>query len=118
MPSTLRAVTASAVFAFLVGIALWPPRAVYWRRLAPVVGEGVTLAVVCLLALTVGAAFARTTGVGAWPFAVGGLVAYLVGMVAIAAVLRPDSPVHLLWYAALLGCLAGGVAIVAVLPGR
>jgi hypothetical protein len=106
-----RAVAGSAVAVFLAGLALWPPRAVYWTRLAAVVGDGVALSVVCLLAAAVGAAFAWLTGVGVRPVAVGGLVAYAVGMVAIEVWLSPDSPAHLVWYAVLLVCLVGGVAL-------
>jgi len=111
MPSTLRSVAVSAAFVFLVGAVLWPPRAVYWTRLAAVVGDGVTLAVVGLLALALGAAFARTTAVDARAVAAGGVVAYVVGMVLIEATLTPDSPVHFVWYAALGACLVGGAAL-------
>lgn len=106
-----RSVAGSAVAAFLAGLALWPPRAVYWTRLAAVVGDGVTLAVVCLLAVTLGAGFQRVTGADLPSFAVGGLVAYAVGMAAIEVWLPPDSPAHLVWYAVLLACLVGGAAL-------
>jgi hypothetical protein len=111
MPTTLRSVTASAAFALLAGAALWPPRAVYWTRLAAVVGDAVTLALVGLLDLALGAAFAWVAGVAVRPFAVGVAVAYAVGMVAIDLLLAPDSPVHLVWYAALGACLVGGAAL-------
>ncbi|AXG09729.1 hypothetical protein [Haloplanus rubicundus] len=106
-----RSVAGSAVATFLAGLALWPPRAVYWMRLAAVVGDGVTLAVVCLLAVTFGAAFAWLTGVDVLSFAVGGGVAYAAGMVAIEVWFLPDSPAHLVWYAVLLACLVGGAAL-------
>jgi len=106
-----RAVAGSAVFAALAGLALWPPRAVYWTRVAAVVGDAVTLAVVATLALALGMAFATLADVAVAPFAVGGLVAYAVGMVAIEAWLAPDSPVHLVGYGALLACLVCGVAL-------
>lgn len=106
-----RDVARSAVAAFLAGVALWPPRAVYWTRLATVAGDGVTLWVVALLAVALGAAFAWLTGADLPSFAGGGLVAYAVGMVAIDVALSPDSPAHLVWYAALLACLVGGAAL-------
>jgi hypothetical protein len=87
------------------------PEAVHWTRLAAVVGDGVTLSVVCLLAVTLGVAFAWLTGVDVPSFAVGGVVAYAVGMAAIEVWLSPDSPAHLVWYAVLLACLVGGVAL-------
>jgi len=106
-----RHVAGSAVATFLAGLALWPPRTVYWTRLAAVAGDGVTLSVVALLAVALGAAFAWLTGVDVASFAGGGLVAYAVGMAAIEAWLSPDSPAHLVWYAALLACLVGGAAL-------
>jgi hypothetical protein len=113
-PLSFRSVAASAAFVALAGLALWPPRAVYWTRLARVVGDGVTLATVCLLALALGAAFARIAGVDVRAVAVGGVVAYALGMVAIEVALTPGSPVHLVWYAALVGCLVGGAALLRV----
>jgi hypothetical protein len=107
----LRAVAGSAAAISLVGLALWPPRAVYWTRLAAVVGDAVTLAVVLLLALALGAAIRRVAGVDVRAFAVGGLAAYAIGMASIEVALTPDSPVHLVWYAALLACLVGGAAV-------
>lgn len=111
MGSPFRIVAASAVFALLAGAALWPPRAVYWTRLGAAVGDAVALALVGLLALALGAAFTRAASVAVRPFAVGVAVAYVVGMVAIAALLAPDSPVHLVWYAVLGACLVGGAAL-------
>lgn len=107
----VRTVAESAAAVFLVGLALWPPRAVYWTRLAAVVGDGVTLVVVCLLAFVLGTGVAWLTGADLQSFAVGGLVAYAVGMVTIEVWMRPDSPAHLVWYAALLTCLVGGAAL-------
>ena len=106
-----RAVARSAVATFLAGLVLWPPRAVYWTRLAGVVGDAVTLVVVCLLALAVGAVLTRVAGVDFPSFAVGALLAYAVGMAAVEAWLSPDSPAHLVWYAGLLACLVGGAAL-------
>lgn len=106
-----RAVTGSAVVTFLAGLALWPPRAVYWTRLAALVGDGPTLAIVCLLAFALGMAFVWLSGVDTRSFALGGLAAYVVGMAAIEMLVRPDSPAHLVWYAALLACLVGGAVL-------
>jgi hypothetical protein len=111
MGRQLRAVARSAVVAFVAGLALWPPRAVYWKRLAGLVGDGVTLVVVLLVALGVGVAVTWLSGVGVRSFAGGGLVAYAVGMVAIEVALSPDGPAHLVWYAALLCCFVAGVAL-------
>jgi hypothetical protein len=105
------AVAGSAVAVLLAGLALWPPGAVYWTRLAAVAGDGIALSVVALLAAALGVAFAWLTGVDVASFAVGGLVAYAVGMGAIEVWLSPDSPAHLVWYAVLLACLVGGAAL-------
>ena len=111
MRSPLRTVAASAAFVFLAELVLWPPRAVYWTRLAAVVGDGFTLVFVGLVALSLGVVFAWITGVAVQPFALGAFAAYVVGMIAIEVVLTPNSPVHLVWYAALSTCLVGGVAL-------
>ncbi|MFB6256805.1 MAG: hypothetical protein ABEH58_08815 [Haloplanus sp.] len=106
-----RAVARSAVAAVLAGFVLWPPRAVYWMRLAAVVGDAPTLALVALLAVGLGAVLARAAGADLPSFAVGGVIAYAVGMAAIEMLLSPGGPVYLVWYAALLACLVGGVAL-------
>jgi hypothetical protein len=106
-----RDAAASALFAFLAGVALWSPRAVYWTALAAVVGDGPTLAVVAALAVALGAAFVRATGVAVVDLARGVLLAYVVGMAAIEATIRPDSPVHLVGYGALAACLVAGGAL-------
>jgi len=118
MPSPLRSISASVAFALLAGVALWPPRAVYWTRLAAVVGDAVTLALVGFVALVLGAAFTRLAGVATRPFALGVGLAYVVGMAAIDGLLAPDSPVHLVWYAALAACFVGGAAVQARAAGR
>mgnify|MGYP006277896849 CR=1 FL=1 len=111
MPHLHRDVAGSAAFALLTGAVLWPPGAVYWTRLAALVGDGPTIGVVLLVAVAFGAGFAHVTAVGVWRFLLGGVVAYAVGMAAVAAVSTPDSPVHLVWYGGLLGCLVAGVAL-------
>ncbi len=113
MPDRRAAVAGSALFVLVVGAVLWPPGAVYWTALAAVVGDGPTLAVVALLGGVAGAAFVRVTGVSGADLARGALVAYVLGMAAIEAGTSPDSPVHLLGYAALAGCLVGGGALAA-----
>jgi len=106
-----RSVAASTVFVALAGLALWPPRFAYWRGLAASIGGGITLVVVCLLALGLSAAFWRVTGVAVRVLALGGTAAYLLGMAAIEATLTPDGPVHFVWYAVLATCLVGGAAL-------
>lgn len=105
-------VLVAAAFVLVVGGVLWPPEAVYWTRLEPVVGETVTLGIVGGLALGVGAWFARTTALSVVHLVLGGVVAYLVGMGAIEVLLQPDdSPVHLLLYGGLLGTIVAGALL-------
>lgn len=101
----------SALFGLLAGVLLWPPRYVYWTHAAVVIGEAAVLAVVAGLALAVGLSVRRTTHVSPGRFAVGGALAYLVGMALIEATLSPDSPVHLGLYGGLLGCMVVGTVI-------
>lgn len=112
MDRSLREPSVSALFVLVATVALWPPRAVYWDRVAAVVGGAVTVAAVAALALGLGAAFAWRTRVRPSRFVLGGLVAYAVGMVAVEVAVAPDSPAHLVWYAGLVGCLVTGVVIV------
>ena len=118
MPSPARDVPASALFALAAMAALWPPRAVYWHRVAVVVGEGPTLGLVGLLAVGLGATFARVTGASARSFAAGTVLAYAAGMAALERFLAPDSPAHLVWYGALAVAILLGVTAWRVHAGR
>lgn len=106
-----RDLAVCGTFALVSGLVLWPPGAVYWTAVATVVGEAPTIGLVLLVAVALGAAFGRVTRIGVPRFLGGGVPAYVVGMVAIRLVVAPDSPAHLLWYAGLLACLGGGVAL-------
>ncbi|WP_247008258.1 hypothetical protein [Halorientalis litorea] len=123
MERSVRDVAASAVFVAVAGTVVWPPVEAYlvWSRLPALAGLGdaVVLPVV-LVAVALGAAFGRVTGIGPRPFAAGTVVAYVAGMVALELLLSPASPVHLLLYGVLAVGFGAGVAGVAVLghPGR
>jgi len=114
----LREVAASTLFALVAMGALWPPGAVYWERVAAVVGDGPTLALVGLLAVGLGVAFARLSSASTGSFAAGVALAYAVGMVAVELRLDPDSPAHLVWYAALAAALLVGTALWGAYAGR
>ncbi|WP_254763845.1 hypothetical protein [Natrinema marinum] len=105
------AVAASAVLAFVAGFALWPPRHVYWSRVANALGEPLTLALVVVLAVIVGSGAVALLEVRFAEFAAGGLIAYVAGMALIAIVIEPISPVHLVLYGGLLACFVLGAAI-------
>lgn len=109
-----RGVSVSAAFALFAGLALWPPRGVYWAELAEVLGGGPTILLVGVAAVVLGVAFEYLTDVDVGDFAAGTAVAYVVGGVLVAVLLGPDSPVHLAWYALLGLCLFAGVASLAV----
>lgn len=110
MSPSPRAVAASALLAFLVGGVLWPPGAVYWTALAAVIGDGPTLALVALLSALAGAAAVRVGGLDPASLALGGALAYVLGMALVGVVVATDSPAHLLLYGALLVCFLGGAA--------
>ena len=108
MSDRFVAVAGSALFALVAGVALWPPGAVYWEALATVAGDGPTLVVVAVIGLALGATFVRATDVSVVDLASGVLLAYVAGMATVEAVIRPDSPVHLVGYGALAACLVAG----------
>ena len=118
MRSELRGALSSAAFAFVAGAVLWPPGAVYWTAVAAVVGDGVTLALVGVLAIVLGAAFVHATGVAVPWFAAGGAVAYVVGMIVVDVGFDPASPVHYVLYGALLVALVAGAAVSTWWRGR
>ena len=111
MARPISRVLATSLLAFVVGYALWPPRHVYWLSVAAVVGEGVVLALVALLAAVVGMGAATVLKYSIGEFVVGGLIAYAVGMVLVEAVFATDSPVHFLLYGGLALCYGLGIAI-------
>ncbi|MGM0372649.1 MAG: hypothetical protein ACQEQJ_09145 [Halobacteriota archaeon] len=111
MHRTFREAALGWAFVLLAGWALWPPRAVYWSALAEVAGAPLTLLLVGALAVGLGFAVGFLRGVAVRPFVAGALLAYGSGMLAIEVVVRPESPVHLLLYGALLGCLVGGAVL-------
>lgn len=110
----VRDVGLSAVFVFVAGVVLWPPRTVYWTDIAGEPGGGPTLALVGTVAVVLGMAYQYLTDVGPVGYVAGSVVAYVVGMGAIALVLAADSPVHLAWYALLTICLFVGFSSVLV----
>lgn len=109
-----RDVAVSAAFVFFAGLALWPPRAVYWAELTPLLGPGPTILLVGVVAVVLGVAFEYLADVDVEDVAVGAVIAYVVGASLIALLLGADSPVHLVWYALLGLCMFAGVASVAV----
>jgi hypothetical protein len=108
---TALAVGASAVVAATVLLLLWPPTAVYWGRVAAVVGETPTLASVVVTAAGAGAWFARTSGFALLPVILGTGAAYATGMLGIAVWLAPGSPSHFLWYGLLAGAMVCGALL-------
>jgi hypothetical protein len=66
------------------------------------------------VAVVLGTAYQFLTDVDPVAYLAGSVVAYVVGMVAIAAALAADSPVHLVQYAVLTVCLFVGFASVLV----
>lgn len=114
MVLTPRAILRDAVFALVAGVVLWPPvsELLYWSVFDRI-GDAVILLVLAA-SVAVGAGFGAFTTVSPRSFAVGGTLAYLVGMGVIEAVLTPDSPVHFLLYGVILVGMETGVIVVAV----
>jgi hypothetical protein len=99
------------VSALVAGAVLWPPGPVYWTALSARVGDGPTLALVVVLAASLGVVLASATDVRVPEVTAGALVAYVAGMAAVAAVSTPDSPAHLVWYGVLATAFVGGAAL-------
>ncbi|WP_135822140.1 hypothetical protein [Halostella litorea] len=111
MERTGNEVVTAVLVALAAGYVLWPPGHVYWTEVADAVGEPATLAAVALLAGAVGGAVAASTGAAPASLALGGGIAYVVGMALIETLVTPDSPVHFVLYAALLVCWLAGAAV-------
>lgn len=88
----------SGVLVFAVGYLLWPPfpGQFYWGVVSDVVGGIPTILVVIGLCISFGFVVRMTTPINPINFAIGGLLAYFVGMVLIDTNIEPGSPVH--WY--------------------
>ncbi|WP_455448391.1 hypothetical protein [Natrinema thermotolerans] len=95
MRSRSTGVLTSAVLAFAVGYVLWPPGYVYWTRVADVLGEPLSLALVALLAAAGGAVATLRLAVPLAELVAGSVIAYAVGMALLEAAITADSPVHL-----------------------
>ena len=121
MDRSIQDVAASAVFVTVAGTVVWPPveASLVWSRIPALdaLCDVVVLPVV-LVAVALGAAFGRATGIGPRPFAAGTAIAYVAGMIALELLLLPASPVHLLLYGALAVGFGAGVVGVAVLGQR
>lgn len=114
MRPRLLEVAASAVGLLVLLLALWPPEYVYWTALADVIGGALTPWVVLLVAALAGAAIAVAVDVELASLAIGGVVAYLVAMGLIEARMTPESPVHFVFYGALLGAILVGATAVRI----
>lgn len=99
-----------AIAVFVAGLALWPPRSVYWDRVAAIFGVVITIAIVLACAAVLGAAIVWGIEIRIRVFALGAGLAYVGWMVLIETTMTPESPVHFLWYGLMLLCfVAGGI---------
>jgi hypothetical protein len=108
-----RDVVLSAIVVLLAGLALWPPGAIYWTKVAGDIGGGPTLALVGAAAVVIGTLFEYVTEVAIPAFA-GGMVLAFAGLATLATLTAPDVPVWIVWYALLVICLFVGVTAVVV----
>lgn len=103
-------VLASALFSFVAGAVVLPPmeELLYWRVLVDT-GDQVLL-LVFVASVLLGTGFTVVTDVRLPAFALGGVIAYLVGMAIIEILAAPESPVYLLLYGGVLVGFCVGVA--------
>lgn len=113
-----REILYSAAFALVAGAILWPPASelVYWDAF-DAFGDAVIL-LVLVGSVALGFVFGALTRVSPRSFAVGGTLAYLIGMAGIEVTLTTDSPVHFLLYGAILIGLCLGVVVAKIGPGN
>jgi len=111
MAPSPREVIFSVVFALVAGAIIWPPASelLYWT-VFDVIGDLILLLVLGT-SVAVGFVFGTLTAVSPRSFAVGGTLAYLIGMSAIEVAITPDSPVHLLLYGSILITMVVGVVV-------
>lgn len=126
MTSRLREIGVSMLLLFGAGFVLWPPHDVGWQWWTalpePARTDAVVLALLTVPAGAVGIAATALGDVRPSNLAIGGVLAYAVGMTLIRLSLSPESPVHLLLYGyilvvALLGASAWQQLSVAREPG-
>lgn len=116
-------IAASTAVTFAFGVALWPPADALWQWWealpASVDGDFVVLSLLAAIAGAAGFGMTRLAGLGVSNLAIGGAIAYVVGMVLIGAVIQPDSPAHFPLYGVILiAVLLGAVGGAAIEPGR
>lgn len=116
-------IAASAAAVFVVGIVLWPPTDTLWQwwTVLPdsMRGDLILLALLLVASVAVGVGLTSAGGVGLSELAIGGLLAYVVGMTLVEIAIAPDSPAHLLLYGTILvGVLLGAVGGNAIVADR
>ena len=106
MSSRLREIGIGAIVVFAAGFVLWPPDELFWQwwTVLPEAAqtESLVLVLLTVLAGAVGIAATALSGIRPSNLAIGGLVAYAVGMALISLSMSPESPVHLLLYGFIL----------------
>lgn len=100
----------SGVMIFVVGYLIWPPGYFYWDAVSDVAGGSITFLIITGICVGFGIVVRRSTPLPPVNFAVGGLIAYLVGMNLVEATMEPGSPVHLFVYGFTLICTIIGHA--------
>ncbi|WP_248909968.1 hypothetical protein [Halocatena marina] len=111
MTHHIKEIVGSIIFTTVAGLILWPPRGNYWAKIFDKFGGGTILTIALfLLSIILGAVFGRATDIQLSNYIIGGIGAYVIGMVGIEIGIDPISPVHFIWYGGLLACLIGGVA--------
>lgn len=92
----------SGILIFLAGYLIWPPRDVYWVAISDKLGESLTILIVVGICIGFGIVVRGTTPITSIHFAIGGLIAYFIGMSLIEGAIDPISPVHFYGYGLML----------------
>lgn len=115
MGNRLIEVTLSGIVIFIAGFVLWPPTDSIWQWWT-VISEGPEMGLIVLIVLI---GLSTATGLGLSTVGnirpsnliIGGILAFITGMLLINLIISPDSPSHLLLYGFILVFVFLGAAI-------
>jgi hypothetical protein len=105
----------SSVVIFIAGFILWPPNDTIWQWWT-VIAEGperglIVLVVLIGLSVATGLGLSTVGDVRPSSLLIGGILAFIAGMILIRFIISPDSPSHFLLYGFILVLVFLGAAI-------
>lgn len=115
MSNRLIEIALSGIVVFIAGFVLWPPTDSIWQWWT-VISEGPEMGLIVLIVLI---GLSTATGLGLSTVGnirpsnliIGGILAFITGMLLIALIISPDSPSHFLLYGFILVFVFLGAAI-------